>query len=228
MNDSWHVTWYFQEWLTSLSPAETNQILSGQWSVSVYSTFNVPMLGGQIEPIDKDGDGIPDYRDQCPNTPQGAIVDSHGCSLDQLVPCTGNWRSHAQYVAAVRRVSNDFLAQRLITADQRAQIIQAAITSDCPFDDDHDGVPNGFDQCSATATNALVDAHGCSIDQLVPCDANWPNHTRYVMAVLQQTLRLQREGRLTQAQVNAILRAASRSNCGNPQPISVRTRVSIH
>jgi len=30
---------------------------------------------------DSDGDGIPDARDRCPGTPQGAAVDSRGCVL---------------------------------------------------------------------------------------------------------------------------------------------------
>ena len=31
---------------------------------------------------DSDGDGVPDSRDRCPNTPKGAPVDEHGCPLD--------------------------------------------------------------------------------------------------------------------------------------------------
>jgi OOP family OmpA-OmpF porin len=30
-------------------------------------------------PLDSDGDGVPDYLDQCPGTPKGAKVDSRGC-----------------------------------------------------------------------------------------------------------------------------------------------------
>jgi OOP family OmpA-OmpF porin len=30
-------------------------------------------------PVDSDGDGVPDYRDECPNTPAGATVDERGC-----------------------------------------------------------------------------------------------------------------------------------------------------
>lgn len=33
-------------------------------------------------PADSDGDGVPDNRDQCPNTPAGAQVDNRGCELD--------------------------------------------------------------------------------------------------------------------------------------------------
>lgn len=33
-------------------------------------------------PLDSDGDGVPDYRDQCPGTPAGVEVDAVGCPLD--------------------------------------------------------------------------------------------------------------------------------------------------
>ncbi|MCH8545038.1 MAG: OmpA family protein [Alcanivorax sp.] len=32
-------------------------------------------------PLDSDGDGVPDYLDQCPDTPAGAIVDEQGCQV---------------------------------------------------------------------------------------------------------------------------------------------------
>ena len=31
------------------------------------------------KPIDSDGDGVPDDKDECPNTPRGATVDERGC-----------------------------------------------------------------------------------------------------------------------------------------------------
>jgi len=33
-------------------------------------------------PADADGDGVPDTRDECPNTPAGVKVDARGCPLD--------------------------------------------------------------------------------------------------------------------------------------------------
>jgi OOP family OmpA-OmpF porin len=36
-----------------------------------------PMMDG-----DADGDGVPDSKDRCPNTPRGAAVDSDGCPKD--------------------------------------------------------------------------------------------------------------------------------------------------
>jgi len=32
-------------------------------------------------PLDSDGDGVPDYLDKCPNTPAGTKVDANGCPL---------------------------------------------------------------------------------------------------------------------------------------------------
>ena len=43
-----------------------------------------PMAAAVIEPAaprDCDGDGVPDSRDKCPDTPKAEIVDANGCSL---------------------------------------------------------------------------------------------------------------------------------------------------
>lgn len=32
-------------------------------------------------PLDSDGDGVPDYRDDCPDTPPGTVVDPNGCPM---------------------------------------------------------------------------------------------------------------------------------------------------
>jgi OOP family OmpA-OmpF porin len=34
-------------------------------------------------PLDSDGDGVPDYLDQCPDTPEGDSVDKKGCTLEK-------------------------------------------------------------------------------------------------------------------------------------------------
>jgi len=36
-------------------------------------------------PLDSDGDGVPDYLDQCPGTPKGFKVDAVGCIIEQTV-----------------------------------------------------------------------------------------------------------------------------------------------
>jgi len=41
-----------------------------------------PNAQGCVSDMDSDGDGVPDSRDRCPNTPKGAPVDADGCPLD--------------------------------------------------------------------------------------------------------------------------------------------------
>jgi hypothetical protein len=90
----------------------------------------------KIGPQDTDFDGIPDSIDQCPNTPPCTVVDETGCSIEELVPCEGprtggKWKNHGAYVSAVAKTANHFLAEGLISAAERAQIIVQAAQSDC-------------------------------------------------------------------------------------------------
>ncbi len=85
---------------------------------------------------DADGDGVADSLDQCPGTAPGAIVDADGCSIDQLVPCSGPasggaWKNHGRFVSTVTHVVKSFLAQGLITKAQAEAIVEQAAESDC-------------------------------------------------------------------------------------------------
>ena len=44
-----------------------------------YSIWEMEVWGGR--PVDSDGDGVDDTRDQCPDTPLGTQVDSTGCPI---------------------------------------------------------------------------------------------------------------------------------------------------
>jgi outer membrane protein OmpA-like peptidoglycan-associated protein len=93
-------------------------------------------------PRDSDGDGVPDKRDKCPDTPRGARVDANGCPIDSdgdkvfdgLDKCEGTPKG--------------------CTVD----------ASGCPSDADGDGVCDGVDQCPDTPKGATVDAKGCPKD----------------------------------------------------------------
>jgi len=105
------------------------------WFIASPSTQFV-MDNLVVSGMDSDGDGVPDDQDQCPDTLSGAVVNEHGCSIDQLVPCAGpatggTWRNHRQYVAALIAAADAFLAGGLITADERDAVVRAARRSDC-------------------------------------------------------------------------------------------------
>lgn len=89
-----------------------------------------------IAEADSDGDGVQDEDDQCADTALGAVVDAHGCSLEQLVPCAGPgdgsaWKNHGHYVSSVVHMADAFLAAGLITEEQRNAAVEAAAQSDC-------------------------------------------------------------------------------------------------
>jgi hypothetical protein len=88
-------------------------------------------LGAHLTPADTDRDGVPDYRDQCPGTRPDALVNSDGCSIDQLCPCDGHWTNHGEFVNCIKQVTADFLNAGLITPAERRTRIQQATTSDC-------------------------------------------------------------------------------------------------
>ena len=81
-------------------------------------------------------------------------------------------------------------------------------------DQDGDGIPDSQDQCPNTPPGSIVNADGCSIDQLVPCDGPWKNHGQFVSAMAHVTKEFEREGLITQAQRSAIMTAAAKSDCG--------------
>ncbi len=100
-----------------------------------YGRIDIGAFEVQTLP-DRDGDGVPDMFDQCPNTPPGAIVDAAGCSIGQLAPCAGpttggTWSSHGQYVAAVVQAATDFLKAGLINRQQWVRTVTQAAWSRC-------------------------------------------------------------------------------------------------
>ena len=96
----------------------------------------------EAEEIDSDGDGVPDSRDKCPNTPIGMTVDANGCPLDSdgdnipdsIDKCPGTPKG--------------------VAVDARG----------CPIDTDGDGVPDSLDKCPNTPKGCKVDKNGCPAD----------------------------------------------------------------
>ena len=103
-------------------------------NVSGNVTSSVAVL--EVVVPDADGDGVPDDRDECPGTMTGAVVDAHGCSIEQLAPCNGprgggTWRNHGEYLQAVASAVRDFLGQGLIDGQKARNIFTAAAQSNC-------------------------------------------------------------------------------------------------
>jgi hypothetical protein len=116
---------------TSETTSITIGAVSGQYFVGLD---NVVLVAVGV--VDSDGDGVSDDIDECPETPAGAIVNSHGCSIEQLVPCAGprsggHWKNHGQYVSTLTKTAKAFLRERLITPKQAGAIVSAGARSSC-------------------------------------------------------------------------------------------------
>ncbi len=94
-----------------------------------------------VREADSDGDGVPDSRDKCPNTPRGVAVDSDGCPLDS---------------------DGDGVYDYLDKCPDTPRGV--AVDKDgCPLDSDGDGVYDYLDKCPNTPRDLKVDATGCPI-----------------------------------------------------------------
>jgi hypothetical protein len=72
-------------------------------------------------------------------------------------------------------------------------------------DADNDGIADTADQCPNTPAGSIVNAQGCSIDQLVPCAGptvgrSWRNHGHYVSSVAHASQEFVEDGVMTQEQ----------------------------
>ncbi len=93
-------------------------------------------------PLDSDGDGVPDYLDKCPDTPTGVKVDANGCPLDSDGDGVPDYLDKCSNTPAGVKVD----------------------ASGCPLDSDGDGVPDFLDKCPNTPAGVKVDANGCPLD----------------------------------------------------------------
>ncbi len=87
-------------------------------------------------------------------------------------------------------------------------------------DADGDGVADSLDQCPDTLPGAIVDADGCSIDQIVPCEGpttggRWKNHGKYVSSTAHAVEAFLEQGLISADQAEAIISQAAQSDCGS-------------
>jgi hypothetical protein len=83
-----------------------------------------------------------------------------------------------------------------------------------PLDHDGDGIIDYFDHCPDSVPGAIVDAAGCSIEQICPCAAPWRNHGAYVSCIADVASDFEAGGLINRQQRNQIVRGAAISACG--------------
>jgi len=120
---------------------DLRNLLAGDYNAQLLTAGLSFRFGGE-SPIDDDGDSIPSFRDQCPDTPAGATVDPKGCPADG---------------------DGDEILDGLDDCPTTPEGWPVD-GKGCPTDGDGDGVPDGRDKCDSTPLGAVVDYEGCPVD----------------------------------------------------------------
>ena len=162
-------------------------------SFSPFLFMGLSAILGPVEsaaPTDTDGDGVPDRRDDCPNTPPGRTVDASGCELDSdgdgVVDgddACPNTPAGTEVDARGCPPDADTDGDGVADKDDDCPNTPAGVEVDrngCALDSDGDGVPNYQDECPNSEAGALVDQKGCyvvleedvTIDMSIEFDTN--------------------------------------------------------
>ena len=112
--------------------------INGDMFLSGFAGFTFTFFDSK----DSDGDGVPDDRDMCADTPRGARVDQFGCPVDS---------------------DKDGVPDYLDECPGTPEGVKVSKTG-CPLDTDRDGVPDYLDLCAGTPARVVVDENGCPKD----------------------------------------------------------------
>jgi outer membrane protein OmpA-like peptidoglycan-associated protein len=122
--------------------------------------------------IDKDNDGVPDYLDQCPNTPKDIKVDATGCALDTDKDGVPNYLDQCPNTPLGVKVNSkgcsldadgDGVLDNLDKCPNTPRGMKVD-KNGCALDSDHDGIPDAIDKCLNTPLGVKVDKNGCALD----------------------------------------------------------------
>ena len=120
-------------------------------------------------PADSDRDGVIDFRDRCPDTPLGGLVDPrNGCPYDldgDGVPdgldlCPGTPAGFKVDAHGCPLDTDGDLVPDALDACPGTLPGSTVDARGCPSDEDGDGVPDGIDRCPGTVKGAQVDPVG--------------------------------------------------------------------
>ena len=154
--------------------------------------------------VDRDGDGLNNWADNCIGSANSNQLDTDGDSAGDACDVDDD-------EDRVLDVSDNCPLN--INTDQ-ADFDGDGTGNVCDFDDDNDAVLDGADQCLTTAANSVVAGNGCSIVDTCPCENSWRNHGAYVKCVAQTSNSFLSAGLITSAQKDAIVTAGAQSVCG--------------
>jgi OOP family OmpA-OmpF porin len=135
-----------------------------------YMQFSAGVTANFGKPKDADGDGVPDRKDKCPDTPAGVKVDLTGCPIDTDGDGVADYQDKCPDVKGLAALQGcpDADSDGVADADDKCPNTPAGVKVDasgCPLDADGDGVADYLDKCPGTPAGTKVDANGCPLDR---------------------------------------------------------------
>ncbi|SFQ49728.1 OmpA family protein [Hymenobacter arizonensis] len=117
------------------------------------------------KPKDTDGDGVPDRKDKCPDTPAGVAVDPNGCPLDRDGDGVPDYQDKCPDEKGLPTLEGcpDRDGDGVRDGDDQCPDTPGKVElQGCP-DADNDGVRDSDDKCPDTPAGTQVDATGCPL-----------------------------------------------------------------
>ncbi|HEV8124497.1 MAG TPA: OmpA family protein [Gemmatimonadales bacterium] len=151
-----------------------NQDPTVSHNINYGARAGLSLLFGGYGPKDKDGDGVLDAADLCPDTPKGEAVDSNGCpdtdkdgvrdNVDRCPNTPGGTRVDSTGCPIKDSDKDGVLddTDKCPNTPAGTQVDSTGCT--LVLDADKDGVVDKDDRCPNTAAGTRVDSTGCPID----------------------------------------------------------------
>ena len=135
-----------------------------------YLNFSAGLRANLGKAKDADGDGVPDKKDKCPDTPTGVKVDAVGCPIDTDGDGVADYLDKCPDVKGLASLQGcpDTDGDGVADGDDKCPNTPAGVRVDatgCPLDSDGDKVPDYLDKCPNTPAGVQVDATGCPLDR---------------------------------------------------------------
>jgi hypothetical protein len=157
---------------------------------------------------DTDGDGVADADDNCPLVANADQADLDGDEVGDA--CDPD--SDGDDVA--NEDDNCPLDANADQADTDGDGLGDACDPETNADLDNDGVPDDADRCLPTPEGEVVDAEGCSIAQICPCEGPWKHRAAYLACVAKTANDFRKDGLITLRELIRTVLEAGKSQCG--------------